>query len=82
MLVCLNLQFSSTKWAKAYLIHYILDKLQELKVRVISSFFALCHGLSDKDLHDFEKNISKLWRGGGAAAPRPSCYGPVYMMLD
>jgi hypothetical protein len=28
-LVCRNLQFSSTKWAKAYLINYILDKLQE-----------------------------------------------------
>jgi hypothetical protein len=25
---CQNLQFSSTKWAKAYLINYILDKLQ------------------------------------------------------
>ena len=26
-LVCRNLQFSSTKWAKAYLINYTLDKL-------------------------------------------------------
>ena len=29
------LQFSSTKWAKAYLINYILEKLQEVCV---------CHG--------------------------------------
>jgi hypothetical protein len=30
VLVCWNLQFSGTKWAKAYLIkNYILDKLQE-----------------------------------------------------
>jgi hypothetical protein len=39
------------------------------KVWVISSFFAVCHGLNDKgDLHDFEKKeiISKLLR---AAAP-------------
>jgi hypothetical protein len=27
--LCRNLQFSSTKWAKAYLINHILDKLQE-----------------------------------------------------
>jgi hypothetical protein len=27
--VCRNLQFSSTEWAKAYLVNYILDKLQE-----------------------------------------------------
>jgi hypothetical protein len=26
------------------------------KVWVISSFFAVCHGLNDKGLHDFEKN--------------------------
>jgi hypothetical protein len=29
ILVCRNLQFSSTKWAKVYLINYILDKLKE-----------------------------------------------------
>jgi hypothetical protein len=29
VLVYRNLQFSSTKWAKAYLINYMLDKLQE-----------------------------------------------------
>jgi hypothetical protein len=26
------------------------------KVWVISSFFAVCHGLNDKGLYDFEKN--------------------------
>jgi hypothetical protein len=30
VLISQNLQFSSTKWAKAYLINYILDKLQEI----------------------------------------------------
>jgi hypothetical protein len=63
---------------KAYLINYILNKLQE-NMGNISSFFAVCHGLNDKRLHDFEKRmiISKLF-GRGAAAPRPSpgCYGP------
>ena len=59
---------------------YILDKLQESMGNI--SFFAVCHGLNDKGLHDFEKRmiISKLLRGvgGGAAAP-PRCYGPVRM---
>jgi hypothetical protein len=43
------------------------------KVWVISSFFAVCHGLNDKGLHDFEKRmiISKLLGGGWAAAPPP-----------
>jgi hypothetical protein len=36
------LQFSITKWAKAYLMNYILEKLQE-RVWVIW-FFAVCHG--------------------------------------
>jgi hypothetical protein len=57
VLVCRNLQFSSTKWAKlAYLIYWISCR----KVWVISSFFAVCHGLNDKDLHDFEKWMIRL----------------------
>ena len=34
---------------------------------MISSFFAVCHGLNDKGLRDFEKRmiISKLLGGGG-----------------
>ena len=37
----------------------------------MSSFFAVCHGLNDKCLHDFEKRmiISKLLGGGAAALP-------------
>ena len=38
VLVRRNLQFSSTKWAKAYLINYILDKLQES----MGNIFILC----------------------------------------
>jgi hypothetical protein len=32
---------------------------------VIPSFFAVCHGLNDKGLHDFEKRmiVSKLFGG-------------------
>jgi hypothetical protein len=37
VLVCRNLQFSSTKWAKAFLINYI-DKLQES----MGNIFILC----------------------------------------
>ena len=51
--------------------NYILDKLQE--IWVISSFFAVCHGLlNDKGLHDFEKRmiISKLL-GDGLQPPAP-----------
>jgi hypothetical protein len=58
--------------------NYILDKLQE--IWVISSFFAVCHGLlNDKDLHDFEKRmiISKLL-GDGLQPPPPGCYGPAH----
>ena len=46
------------------------------KVWVISSFFAVCHGLNDKGLHDVEKRmiLSNYW-GGGC----PGCYGPVRM---
>ena len=63
VLVCQNLQFSSTKWAKAYLyylINYILDKLQESMGNM---------GLNDKSQHDFEKKIiiSKLL--GGCSPP-------------
>jgi hypothetical protein len=36
--ICQNLQFTSTKWAKAYLINYILDKLQES----MDNMFILC----------------------------------------
>ena len=38
------LQFSSTKWAKAYLINYILEKLQESDSLqfVIMSWFVNC----------------------------------------
>jgi hypothetical protein len=43
VLVCRNLQFSSTKWAKAYLINSMLDKLQE-SMGNIFIFFAVCHG--------------------------------------
>jgi hypothetical protein len=43
VLVCRNLQFSSTIWAKAYLINYMLDKLQE-SMGNIFIFFAVCHG--------------------------------------
>ena len=55
---------SSTKWPKAYLINYILISCR--KVWVIPSFFAVCHGLNYKGLHDFEKRmiISKLLGGG------------------
>jgi hypothetical protein len=35
--------FSSTKWAKAYLINYILDKLQESMGNIFIPF-AVCHG--------------------------------------
>ena len=66
VLVCRNLQFSSTKWPKAYLInYYMLNKLQEsvgntmdckitctLLSMVIPSFFAVCQRLNDKGLHD------------------------------
>jgi hypothetical protein len=39
-------------------------------VWVIPSFFAVCHGLNYKDLHDFEKRmIIRKLLGGGAAAP-------------
>jgi hypothetical protein len=38
VLICQNLQFSSTKWAKAYLINLILDKLQES----MGNIFILC----------------------------------------
>ena len=67
-LVCQNLQFASTKWAKAYLIKYIYW-ISCRKVWVISSFFAVCHGYNvysrlklikfniDKSLHDFEKRM-------------------------
>jgi hypothetical protein len=46
--------------AKAYLINYILDKLQESMGNIF--IFAVCHGLNDKGLIDFEKRmiISKL----------------------
>jgi hypothetical protein len=37
-----------------YLINYIYW-ISCRKVWVISSFFAICHGLNDKGLHDFEK---------------------------
>jgi hypothetical protein len=76
VLVCQNLQFSSTKWAKAYLINYILDKLQESMGNM---------GLNDKGLHDFEKKNYLQIIGGGCSPhppPPPDCYGPVYMMLD
>ena len=71
---------SSTKWAKAYLINYISISCR--KVWVIPSFFAVCHRLNDKGLHDFEKRmiISKLLGGGGVQPPPPAppgCYGPV-----
>jgi hypothetical protein len=64
LLVCRYLQFGGTKWAKAYLINYILDKLQESMCNI----FILCSLLwimysrlkliklkIDKCLHDFEK---------------------------
>jgi hypothetical protein len=38
VLICQNLQFSSTKWVKAYLVNYILDKLQES----MGNIFILC----------------------------------------
>jgi hypothetical protein len=58
---------------KAYLINYILNKLQE-NMGNISSFFAVCHGLNDKGLHGFEKRmISKLLGG----LQSPGCYGPA-----
>jgi hypothetical protein len=72
VLVCWNLQFSST-----------IYRISCRKVWVISSFFAVCHGLNDKGLHDFEKKmtISKLLGGGCSAPgppPPPGCYGPVF----
>ena len=59
---------------KAYLINYILNKLQE-NMGNISSFFAVCHGLNDKGLHDFEKKrlLANYW---GAAAPPPPTQPP------
>jgi hypothetical protein len=73
-IVCRNLQFSSTKWAKAYLINYILNELQES----MGNIFIFCslsrsHGLNDKGLHDFEKGmiISKLLGGGGGPLHYP-----------
>jgi hypothetical protein len=38
VLICQNLQFRSTKWVKAYLINYILGKLQES----MGNIFILC----------------------------------------
>ena len=68
VLVCRNLQFSSTKWAKAYLINYIFDKLQES----MGNIFILCslhvHGLNDKGLHDFGKKRRLLANYWGATA--------------
>jgi hypothetical protein len=56
VLICQNLQFSSTKWAKVYLINYIFW-ISYGKVWVIPSFFAVLHGLNAKGLHDFEKRM-------------------------
>ena len=77
---------SSTKWAKAYLINYISISCR--KVWVIPSFFAVCHRLNDKGLHDFEKRmiISKLLGGGGggggAAASYPVVNYDLYRSVD
>ena len=55
-----NLQFSSTNWAKACLINYILDKLQESMgnifiILIIVSILKV-HYSNDKGQHDLKKN--------------------------
>ena len=40
------LQFSSTKWAKAYLINYILDKLHENMGNIYDSLQFVMHNVA------------------------------------
>jgi hypothetical protein len=83
VLVCRNLQFGSTKWAKVYLINYILDKLQESMGNIfillqfvmdnVAAYWRLITLIKLKGLHDFEKRmiISKLLGGGSCSPPPP-----------